>query len=138
VQNAFLHGALKENVYMWQPPGLADQFIPHHVCKLDKALYGLKQAPMAWYLRLSAKLKALGFSASKVDTSLFIYQRQGVTMFLLVYVNDIIVMSSCSVAMDTVLQDLNSEFALKYLRDLDYFLGIQVMKSGNGLLLSQE
>jgi hypothetical protein len=93
---------------------------------------------MAWYLRLSAKLKALGFSASKVDTSLFIYQRQGVTMFLLVYVNDIIIMSSCSVAMDAVLQDLNSEFALKYLRDLDYFLGIQVMKSGNGLLLSQE
>jgi hypothetical protein len=108
------------------------------VCKLDKALYGLKQAPRAWYSKLSTKLTTLGFKASKANTSLFIYRRHDVTMFLLVYVDDIIVISSCRVEVDALLKDLNSEFALKDLGDLHYFLGIQVRREGDTIILSQE
>ena len=94
VQNAFLHGILEEEVFMRQPPGYEDKKSPHYVCKLDKALYGLKQAPRAWYSRLSLQLKYLGFIASKADTSLFIYNKAGVVIFVLIYVDDIIVASS--------------------------------------------
>jgi hypothetical protein len=61
---------------------------------LDKALYGLKQAPRAWYSRLSSKLIALGFQASKEDTSLLFYNHGNTHMFILVYLDDIIVASS--------------------------------------------
>jgi len=135
VQNAFLHGILEEEVYMRQPPGFEKS--PDLVCKLDKAIYGLKQAPRAWYSRLSEKLIKLGFVTSKSDTSLFIYRRQQVTIFMLIYVDDIIVTSSCPEAVTALLQDLKQDFALKDLGELNYFLGIEVQKQKDGILLSQ-
>jgi hypothetical protein len=105
---------------------------------LDKALYGLKQAPRAWYARLCNKLQALGFVPSRADTSLFYYNKGSYTMFVLVYVDDIIVASSSSLATAALLKDLQAAFALKDLGDLHFFLGIEVKKVGDGLLLSQE
>nr|GFD08470.1 retrovirus-related Pol polyprotein from transposon TNT 1-94 [Tanacetum cinerariifolium] len=49
MKTAFLHGSLKEDVYVCQPEGFIDSYHPSHVYKLKKALYGLKQAPRAWY-----------------------------------------------------------------------------------------
>lgn len=79
---------------------------PSFVCKLDKALYGLKQAPRAWYSRLSHKLQALGFQPSKANTSLFYYSKGVNTIFMLVYVNDIIVASSSNDLTPALLRDL--------------------------------
>jgi hypothetical protein len=138
VQNAFLHGVLEEEVYMQQPPGYEDSTKLNYVCKLDKALYGLKQAPRAWYSRLSNKLLSLGFQASKADTSLFFYNKGSVTIFVLVYVDDIIVASSTHKATEALLSDLNKEFALKDLGDLNYFLGIEVNKVRDGIILTQD
>jgi hypothetical protein len=66
------------------------------LCKLKKALYGLKQTPGAWYSRLSTKFQSMGFTTSKANTSLFIYKTKNTTMYVLVYVDDIIIASSCS------------------------------------------
>jgi hypothetical protein len=137
VQNAFLHGVMEEDVYMKQSPGYVDSQLPQHVCKLDKALYGLKHAPRAWYNRLSTRLVQLGFIISKADMSLFVYNKNDTVLYLLVYVDDIVVTSSPN-AVTTLLQDLMSDFALKDLGDLHYFLGIQVTKQSDGILLSQE
>jgi histone deacetylase 1/2 len=93
VQNAFLHGILEEEVYMRQPPGYEYKRHPDYICKLDKALCGLKQAPRAWYSRLSHRLIELGFVPSKGDTSLFFW-KGNLAMFVLVYVDDIIVASA--------------------------------------------
>jgi histone deacetylase 1/2 len=138
VQNAFLHGILEEEVYMDQPPGYADKVHPGYVCKLDKALYGLKQAPRAWYARLCKRLQLLGFIPSKADTSLFHYSWGNHSLFVLVYVDDIIVANSSQDATDALLRDLQKDFALKDLGDLHYFLGIEVKKSSEGLVLMQE
>lgn len=120
---------LDEEVYMKQPPGYEDVHRPKYICKLDKALYGLKQAPRAWYSRLSGRLQELGFLASKADTSLFFFNKGSVSIFILVYVDDIIVASSSLEATTALLKDLEKDFALKDLGDLHYFLGIEVKRS---------
>jgi hypothetical protein len=94
VSNAFLHGLLQETVYMAQPLGFQHPQCPTSVCKLRKAIYGLKHAPHAWFSRLSARLLDLKFTSSKSDLSLFIYNAQGITIFVLIYVDDIIITSS--------------------------------------------
>jgi hypothetical protein len=92
---AFLHGHLEEEVYMRQTPGYEDEKYPtHFVCRLKKAFYELKQAPRAWYSRLTYKLQQLGFNASKIDTSLFIFYQERVAIYMLVYVDDIIIVGS--------------------------------------------
>jgi hypothetical protein len=137
IQNAFLHGVLNEDVYMKQPPGFQDAHHPNYLCKLEKSLYGLKQAPRAWFSRLSTTLIQLGFIPSKADVSLFIFNREGIHMYILVYVDDIIIVSSSSSATERLLRQLHREFAVKDLGNLNYFLGIEVHHTSNGLLLTQ-
>jgi histone deacetylase 1/2 len=128
---------LEEEVYMHQPPGYAYKSHVNYVCKLDKAIYGLKQALCAWYAQLCGKLESLGFVPSKVVTSLFYYSNRKHTMFVLVYVDDIIVASSSQEATRALLLDLQEEFALKDLGDMHYFLGIEIKRDQEGLVLTQ-
>jgi hypothetical protein len=72
VNNTFLNGPIKEEVYMEQPPGFEDDRYPDHVYKLSKALYGLKQAPRVWYECLRDFLISNGFEVGKADPTLFI------------------------------------------------------------------
>jgi hypothetical protein len=91
---------------MKQSPGFYDSSHPDYVCKLDKAIYGLKQDPRAWYSHLSTKLINLGFHASKANTSLFIYHRGKVQIFLLIYVDNIIIACSSDQAVTALRNDL--------------------------------
>jgi hypothetical protein len=135
IQNAFLHGVLKEEVFMRQPPGFEDSTYSDYLCRLDKALYGLKQAPRAWHARLSSVLTDLGFTASTADSSLFIFQRSNITLYLLVYVDDIIVVSSSTEAANRLFHQLGTTFPLKDLGSLHYFLGVEVYTQDSGCLL---
>ncbi|PWA86467.1 gag/pol polyprotein [Artemisia annua] len=138
VQNAFLHGELKEIVYLRQPPGFIDASKADHVCLLHKSLYGLKQAPRAWFERLSNTLHHLGFTGSKTDPSLFILNNGGTLVYVLVYVDDIIVTGNNTNAINDVIANLGTSFAVKDLGDLHYFLGIEVIRHGSHLILSQQ
>lgn len=96
VHNAFLNGYLHETVYIKQPPGYEDPLHPVHVCHLQRSLYGLKQAPSAWFKQLHDFLATTGFSPSKTNVSLFYYTVGDSRVFLLVYVDDIIIFPASS------------------------------------------
>ena len=108
------------------------------MCKLHKSLYGLKQAPRAWFDKLKNTLIHMGFSYSKADNSLFLRFNDSSTIFLLVYVDDIIVAGSNEEELATFIRLLHKLFSLKDLGDLNYFLGIEVKSATDSLLLSQK
>jgi hypothetical protein len=59
-------------------------------------------------------------------TSLFILNRLGLTMYMLIYVDDIIIVSLRPQATNRPIQELTEEFAVKDLRPPNFFLGIEV------------
>nr|GFC32759.1 retrovirus-related Pol polyprotein from transposon TNT 1-94 [Tanacetum cinerariifolium] len=83
VKTAFLHGSLKEDVYVvCQPEGFIDVDHPSHVYKLKKALYGLKQAPRAWYDELSMFKLQNNFFKGSIDPML---SKKGKCSFMSIY-----------------------------------------------------
>nr|GEV04372.1 retrovirus-related Pol polyprotein from transposon TNT 1-94 [Tanacetum cinerariifolium] len=90
VKTAFLHGTLKEDVYVCQPEGFINADHPSHVYKLKKALYGLNQAPRAWYDELSMFLLHNHFFKGTIDPTLFIRRFDNNILVVQVYVDDII------------------------------------------------
>ena len=110
---------------------------PNHVCKLNRALYGLKQAPRAWFDKLRATLIQWGFENSKSDTSLLIFNSNGKTIYLLVYVDDILFMGNDELLLNKLTSDLNKDFALKNLGQIHYFMVIDAYGDATGLYLTQ-
>ena len=103
IQIVFLHGNLSEEVYMLQPPGFHHPSLPNHICKLNKAIYGLKQAPRAWFSNLNGKLLEIGFTTSRADSFLYTFLSNSLTMYVLIYMDDIIITSSNHLAIDDLL-----------------------------------
>ncbi|XP_060669212.1 uncharacterized mitochondrial protein AtMg00810-like [Ziziphus jujuba] len=137
VKNAFLHGNLKETVYMEQLLGFHDLLKPSHVCLLKKSLYGLKQAPRAWFDKLSQCLIKFSFLCSRADPSLFICNNGKYILLLLIYVDDVIITGSNTAFLSKIIHYLGTQFALKDLGVIHYFLGIEVKHFNGGLFLCQ-
>ena len=137
VSNAFLHGVLQEEVYMSQPPGYKDHSKPHQVCLLHKAIYRLKQAPRAWFDSFTTQLFYLGFHASCADSNLFILIHSDHVVYLLLYVDDIIITGNHSAFVAEIIRKLGVSFALKDLGPLSYFLGLQIEYTSDGIFVHQ-
>ncbi|GKB78395.1 putative ribonuclease H-like domain-containing protein, partial [Tanacetum coccineum] len=137
VKTAFLHGSLKEDVYVCQPEDFIDADHPSHVYKLKKALYGLKQAPRAWYDELSTFLLQNGFSKGIIDPTLFTRHFDDDILVVQVYVDDII----CGLTNPryaTLFSDLmKSRFKMSMMGEMTFFLGLQVNQSPSGIFINQ-
>ncbi|KAF5443065.1 hypothetical protein F2P56_035657 [Juglans regia] len=90
-------------------------------------------APRAWFNRFSQCLLELGFLGSSANYSLFTYHKYDMHIFILVYVDDIFVTGSHNSVIASLIQKLKSDFTLKDLGSLHYFLGIQVKRDFHGL-----
>ncbi|KAK3023952.1 hypothetical protein RJ639_044715 [Escallonia herrerae] len=136
VNNAFLHGDLEEEVYMKIPQGFSKQG-ENRVCRLQKSLYGLRQASRNWYHKFTQSLLVVGFIQSQSDHSLFTFARKGSFLAVLIYVDDVIVTGTDSAKISWLKHYLDTKFHIKDLGKLKYFLGIEVARSFDGIVLSQ-
>jgi hypothetical protein len=76
ISNAFLHGFLKEDVYMAQPQGFIDPASLDMSANSTSPYMDSNRHPRAWFERFTSQLENLGFTASTADPSLFIYKGQ--------------------------------------------------------------
>ncbi|GKF13726.1 ribonuclease H-like domain-containing protein, partial [Tanacetum coccineum] len=127
---------LSETVYMHQPPGFVDVRLPNHVCHLQRSLYELKQAPRAWFQRFASYVTRARLYHSRCDSSLFIYRQGSQVAYLLLYVDDIILTASSTTLLRQLIDSLYREFDMIDPGELNYFLGISVVRHSTGLFLS--
>ena len=127
VKTAFLNGDLEEELYMKQPPGF-EEGGPELVCYLHKALYGLRQAPRAWHEKLKTALETMDFVASEADPGLFILRLNGTIVYILVYVDDLLVAGKDKASVDAVKKDLQSVFDIRDLGNAGVFIGIEIVR----------
>lgn len=138
IKNAFLHGDLAEEVYMEQPPGFVAQGESGLVCRLRRSLYGLKQSPRAWFSRFSSVVQEFGMLRSTADHSVFYHHNSlGQCIYLVVYVDDIVITGSDQDGIQKLKQHLFTHFQTKDLGKLKYFLGIEIAQSSSAVVLSQ-
>nr|GEV81375.1 retrovirus-related Pol polyprotein from transposon TNT 1-94 [Tanacetum cinerariifolium] len=137
VKTAFLHGSLKEGVYVCQPKGFIDADHPSHVYKLKKGLYGLKQAPRAWYDELSTFLLQNHFFKGTIDPTLFIRRFHDCILVVQVYVDDIIFGSTHPRYIQLFSDLMKSRFEMSMMGEMTFFLCLQVKQSPCGIFINQ-
>ena len=106
-------------------------------CRFKKSLYGLRQALQAWNTKITQRLRRMGFAPSKSDSSLFIWPSQTGPISILLYVNDLIITGADLGEIIRIKSHLAASFDMKDLGDLHYFLGIEVIHTPEGILISQ-
>ena len=127
VTTAFLHGKLEEDVYIWAPEGTG--FAPGTVLKLDKSIYGLKQAPRVFNTALNKHVvEQMGFIQCKTDPCVYIKHSASGPIHLAVYVDDLLIVSKDMSEVETVKSDLAKQFTMEDRGDVEYILGIQVIR----------
>ena len=108
------------------------------VCKLRHSLYGLKQSPQAWFSQFNSVVQEFGIIQSTTDHSVFYHHTStGQCIYLIVYVDDIVITSSDQDGTQKLKQHLFSHFQSKDLGKLKYFLGIKAAQSNSGMIISQ-
>lgn len=119
------------------PPGFSSQEIEGKMCRLKKSLYSLKQSPKAWFDRFSKAMLLFGYKQSNVDHTMFIKYKGDKVTILIVHVDDIIVTGHDPLKVENLKKYLASEYEIKDLGKLRYFLGIEVARSDKGIFISQ-
>ncbi|KAG8480197.1 hypothetical protein CXB51_024909 [Gossypium anomalum] len=141
VKTAFLHGELEENIYMQQPEGFTVSEKEDYVCLLKKSLYGLKQSPRQWYKRFDSFMTSHDFKRSSFDSCVYFKKNNdGSFVYLLLYVDDMLIAAKDKREIRKVKAQLNEEFEMKDLGPAKKILGMEILRDRkvSKLYLSQK
>ncbi|KAG8503607.1 hypothetical protein CXB51_001802 [Gossypium anomalum] len=141
VKTTFLYGELEEDIYMQQPEGFIVSEKEDYVCLLRKSLYGLKQSPRQWYKRFGSFMTSHDFKRSSLDS--FVYFKKnsdGSFVYLLLYVDDMLIAAKDKGEIRKVKAQLSKEFEMKDLGPAKKILGMESFRDRkvSKLYLSQK
>ena len=106
------------------------------IYRLQKALYGLKKAPKTWYARLDKYLAKLGFSKGTIDSNLCLKEIENGLLIIIVSFDDII-FGGNDEARDKFLEDMENEFEMSMIGEMNFFLGLQIIQNKESIFISQ-
>lgn len=142
VKTAFLNGLIQEEIYMEIPEGanVTQNDKESKVCKLNRALYGLRISPKKWNKRFTEVVLSVGLKNDDSEPCLFTWRENEKVLFLLIYVDDIIIASNDSNKLKQVISKLKDEFEMSELGEPKEFLGISIRRDREQqeIILSQE
>ncbi|GJR70922.1 ribonuclease H-like domain, reverse transcriptase, RNA-dependent DNA polymerase [Tanacetum coccineum] len=137
VKSAFLHGDLKEEVYVTQPEGFITRQDQGKVYRLIKALYGLRQAPRAWNIKLDNTLKSLDFKKCALEQAIYTKTSKDSTLLIGVYVDDLIITGTPKKEIDKFKAQMEEKIEMSDLGLLAYYLGIEVTQTNGDISIKQ-
>jgi hypothetical protein len=126
VKTTFLNGDLEENVYMAQLKGFVVEGKERIGCRLKKSIYGLKQASRQWYLKFDSIIRKFGFEENIEDNCVYAMFKNRKYIFLVLYVDDILLASSDVNLLLETKKFLSSKFDMKDLGEASFVLGIEI------------
>ncbi|GJS07197.1 retrotransposon protein, putative, ty1-copia subclass, partial [Tanacetum coccineum] len=135
VKTAFLNGYLDEDIYMVQPEGFVNPNHPRKVCKLQRFIYGLKQASRSWNKRFDEEIKKFGFDQNLDETCVYQKASGSNVTFLILYVDDIIIMGNHIPSLQSVKNYLGKCFSMKDLGEAAFILGIKIYRDRSKRLI---
>jgi hypothetical protein len=128
VKTTFLHGDMEENIYMKQPEGFVVKGKKELVYKLKKSLYGLKQSPRMWYQKFDTYILELGFVRRKVDHYVYSKQVGNHFIYVVLYVDDMLLVGNNMDVIKEVKSQLSSKFDMKDLGVASFSLGMEIKR----------
>ena len=141
VKGAYLNAPIDKEIYIQQPPEYEERNesgIPL-TCHLLKSLYGLKQSGRNWHTTLTSFLKSQGFTSSIIDPCIYKSTTKGEQVFILFWVDDILICSSELELIREVKDLLSNKFRMDDRGELKWFLGIDFQRlPGRKVEMSQQ
>ena len=135
VKTTFLNGSLDECIYMVQPDGFVAKGQEHKLCKLKRSIYGLKPASRSWNICFDQAIKSYGFDQCPDEPRVYKKCNGSVVVFLVLYVDDILLIGNDVGVLSSVRVWLSSQFDMKDLGEAAYILGIKLMRDWKNRML---
>jgi hypothetical protein len=126
IKTTFLNGDLYENVYMAQPKGFVVKGKKNLGCHLTKSIYGLKQTFRQWYLKFDETIRKFMFMENEENNCIYAKFKNEKFIFLVLYVDDILLGSSDVHLLLETKGFLSSHFDMKDLGEASYVLKIEI------------
>lgn len=133
--SAYLNGKLKETIYMQQPEEYDDG--SGRVCKLKKSIYGLKQSGRVWNDTLNNELVNMGLQRSEVDQCLYYKVTEGESIYIAIYVDDILLFCNNMDTLAVIKKTLGDKFKMKDMGEASSVLGMRITREENAIKVDQ-